>query len=100
MLSITQNIVNDRISIREDNVAGIVGLDMVERWLQHLRCLTHQMCFAFERGNYPRGLDCGFKRNALKPAGGNAPAAPAPLPPTTGWMASMTSTARVVWSSV
>ena len=72
MLSITNPIVNDRISNRIDTVVG-TGADLVKRLgrcFQQLRCLMHQQCLqvALERGFNPRGRGRGFKRFSFEPA--------------------------------
>ena len=78
MLSITRNIVNDRISNRVDNVidASTALAERLVNRLHSLRCLGYQqLCgfrrrdvFALERGSHPRGWGRGLKRFALEPA--------------------------------
>lgn len=66
MLKITSTYVVDRNSNRTDSVAGILGSDRLGGCFK-LRCLMHQMCFAFVRAiNHPRTGGHGFKRFAYE----------------------------------
>lgn len=77
MLNITQINVNDRNSIRTGNVMGILSSDLLGSLLLQLRCLTHQVCFAFTHGiGHPSGGGFGLKRYAYEPVQMSRPAAP------------------------
>ena len=68
MLNITRNNVNDRVSNRVDSVIGILSADLFGDLLLRLRCLTHQMCFAFAHGIHHRAAAPCSKRYAFEPA--------------------------------
>ncbi len=99
MLIMTSNIVIDRNSNRIDNVAGMVSTTLFRSCLHSFRCLSYQVCSAFERGQDPRGGKGGGDRFHSKLTPFSA-AKPWPWRPTPRLTVTPTTTIKSVRSAL